>query len=98
MERRGAWRTTDLNCDVDEDIANENEVIDDDNACHQPLVGSYRVKLMPVVLNPEEETWLRSVCGLRPCYTWNDGYSAYRCAVANRGSTKQQMIDEILYY
>jgi hypothetical protein len=92
------WRTTGLNCDVEDDVTNEEEVIHDDNACHQPLVGSYRVKLMPVVLNPEEEKWLRLVWGLRPCYTWNDGYSAYRCAAANRGSTKQHMIDEILYY
>jgi hypothetical protein len=35
---------------------------------------------------------------LRPCHTWNDGYSLYRCAAANRGTTKQKMINDLLNY
>ena len=33
---------------------------------------------------------------LNPCYTWNDGYSLYRCAAANRGTTKQKMLIDLL--
>jgi hypothetical protein len=29
---------------------------------------------------------------------WKDGYSMYRCASANRGSTKQKMLDDLSYF
>ncbi len=93
-----AWRTTGLCCTMDEDVCNDERSVVD-AACHQPSVGSYLVKILPVTLQLEEEAWLRSVCGLRPCYCWNDGYSAYRwCAAANRGSTKQEMIEMLLHF
>ncbi len=56
------------------------------------------VKHEPVALNRQEEIWLREEWGLRACYTWNDGYSIYRCAAANRGSTKQQMVADLLLF
>ncbi len=97
-----AWRLTGLSCDVDEDVdedaSNEDNVHVDECDCHQPLVGAYLVKRVPVALDPEEETWLRSGWGLRPCYTWNDGYSLYRCTAANRGTTKQKMLMDILHF
>lgn len=49
-------------------------------------------------LKPEEDTWLRLELGLSSCYTWKDGYSMYRCAAANRGSTKQKMLDDLSYF
>ena len=52
----------------------------------------------PVVLKPEEMNWLRLECGLRSCDTWKDGYSMYRCAAANRGSTKQTLLDDLLCF
>ncbi len=36
--------------------------------------------------------------GLRPCYTWKDGYSLYRCATANRRTSKQQMLSDLLQF
>ncbi len=33
-----------------------------------------------------------------PMLKWKDGYSLYRCAVANRGSTKQQMLRDLLQF
>ncbi len=90
-----AWHTTGLSCEVDEDVSNEDNVIAHgeqsvgDNQCHQPLVGAYLVKLLPVTLQDEEEAWLRSVLCLRPCYTWNDGYSAYRCQNLGTSSRPQ---------
>ncbi len=41
-----------LNCDVAEDVA-EDEIIDDDvlldvGDCHQPLVGAFMVRRLPV--------------------------------------------------
>ena len=68
---------TGLSCNVEEDVdedggSDEDNVHVDECDCHQPLVGAYLVKRVPVALDPEEETWLRSGWGLRPCYTWND--------------------------
>jgi hypothetical protein len=57
-----AWRVTGLTCSEDEDVCNEDEISvgdeigyeDDigveDKPCHQPLVGSYLVKLLRVTL------------------------------------------------
>ena len=56
------------------------------------------VKREPVTLQRDEEIWLREEWRLRACYTWNDGYSIYRCAAANRGSTKQQMVADLLLF
>jgi hypothetical protein len=56
------------------------------------------VKREPVTLKRDEEIWLREEAGLRACYTWNDGYSIYRCAAANRGTTKQQMVADLLLF
>ena len=56
------------------------------------------VKREPVALKLGEEQWLRLEWGLRSCYTWNDGYSMYRCAAANRKSTKQEMVADLLLF
>ncbi len=56
-----AWRTTGLECAMAEYVSNEHNmsVHDEprvaDAACHQPLVGSYSVKMLPVTLLVEEE-------------------------------------------
>ncbi len=97
------WRTTGLSCDVVEDVeenaSNDNDTLLDLSNCHQPLVGAFMVRLACVDLMREEETWLLLESGLRPCYTWKDGYSLYRrCAAANRGTTKQQLLSELLKF
>jgi hypothetical protein len=84
-----------LNCHVPEDTTYAGDAIPESNEvddCHQPPTGGYRVTRVSVLLNPFEETTIRSVWGLRPCYTWGDGYCGFRCAAANRGSTMQQML------
>jgi hypothetical protein len=56
------------------------------------------VKRAPVPLKPEEDTWPHAEWGLQARYTWNDGYSMCRCAAANRGSTKRQMVADLLLF
>ena len=98
----GTWRSTGLTCDVAEDVdaddVNVDDVLLDVADCHQPLVGAFMVRRVSVILKPEEETWLLYEWDLRPCCTWNDGYSLYRCAAANRGTTKQQMLCDLLHF
>ena len=52
----------------------------------------------PVPLKPEEDNWLRLEWGLRSCETWKDGYSMYRCTAANRSSTKQTLLDDLIKF
>jgi hypothetical protein len=97
-----AWRSNGLNCDIaadeDEDQNKDDEVLADEGDCHQPMVGAFMVRRVPVALLVEEDKWLRMEWGLRPCYTWKDGYSLYRCAAANRRTSKQQMLSDLLQF
>ena len=52
----------------------------------------------PVPLKPEEDNWLRLEWGLRSCETLKDGYSMYRCTAANRSSTKQTLLDDLIKF
>jgi hypothetical protein len=87
-----------LNCDVAEESTYEGDELTEVNEtddCHQPMTGGYRVKRASVLLHSYDETNIRSVWGLRPCYTWGDGYCGFRCAAANRDTTMQQMIHDL---
>jgi hypothetical protein len=87
-----------LNCNVAEESTYEGDALpamDEMDDCHQPLTGGYRVKRASVLLHSHEEITLRSEWGLRPCYTWGDGYCGFRCAAANRGTTMQQMLHDL---
>jgi hypothetical protein len=57
------------------------------------------VKREPVALKREEDIWLREsgdfVHATRGTMA---GYSIYRCAAANRGSPKQQMVADLLLF
>ena len=66
--------------------------------CHQSRNTPFRVKLLPVTLQQQEETWLRNEWGLRQCNTWGDGYCGYRSAVAIRGTTMMKLLDDLLYF
>jgi hypothetical protein len=97
-----AWRSNGLNCDItadeDEDQNKDDEVLADEGDSHQPMVGAFMVRRILVALLVEEEKWLRTEWGLRPCYTWKDGYSLYRCAAVNRRTSKQQMLSDLLQF
>jgi hypothetical protein len=96
-EMSGKWGFV-LNCNVPEDTTYEGDAIPETyevDDCHQPPTGGYRITRVSVLLHSIEETTLRSVWGLRPCYTWGDGYCGFRCAAANRGSTMQQMLHDL---
>jgi hypothetical protein len=54
------------------------------------------VKTVKVTLQDDEQLWLLNECGLRPCFTWNDGYSGYRCLAAIRDTTMTLVIQDAL--
>jgi hypothetical protein len=71
-----------LNCDAAEESTYEGDeftALNEMDDCHQPLTGGYRVKRASVLLHSYEEITIRSVWGLRPCYTWGNGYCGFRC-------------------
>jgi hypothetical protein len=91
------WRFG-LNCDVEEDSSDANEVEPDVTDCHQSRNTPFRVKLVSVTMQQEEETWIRNEWGLRQCNTWGDGYCGYRSAAALRGTTMMKLLDDLLYF
>ncbi len=52
------------------------------------------VKTVKVTPQDDEQLWLLNECGLRPCFTWNDGYSGYRCLAAIRDTTMTLVIQD----
>ncbi len=89
--------TTGLNCLVSQDTSDANEECQEVADCHQPLNGGHRVKRVRVTLQPMEER-ISLEWGLRPCYTWGDGYCGYRCAAANRSTTMLQMLEHLFLF
>jgi hypothetical protein len=53
------WRLG-LNCDVVDDSSDANAVEANVTDCHQSRNTPFRVKLLPVTLQQQEETWLRN--------------------------------------
>jgi hypothetical protein len=66
-------------------------------ANHQKKQAPCRtISRQEVTLQDEEKTWLLNECGLRPCYTWADGYCVYRCLAALRDTTMKNLIKDAL--
>ena len=82
-----------LDCHTPYDLDTPQSVL----ANHQKKQAPCRtITRQEVTLQDDEKIWLLNECGLRPCYTWADGYSGYRCLAALRDTTMKNLIKDVL--
>ena len=81
-----------FNCNTPYDLDMPREAL----LQHQERQACHIVKRGDVTLQDDEKLWLLQECGLRPCYTWHDGYGAYRCLAAIRETTMTKVIQDAL--